>query len=375
LIREVNIRGYQSHVQTTIKFHPHLNVIVGPSNAGKSVILRALKKVIRDLPAGNNFINKDTDTCEVVVDNGFFQIKRRIVKNDKGTTKINEYYINDDQRFSSFNREIPQEVVTALNMPIVNFGGDLELDLHFAGQHDGNFLLDETASVQSKILGRVSGLNVIDEAIQKVKTETRRVVNSCKNVGLDIEQLNSELQKLPNVDVLNEQVDFFETKLQELEKKYKKLEKLQDLERKIFDLIQQGNKLKNEVEALPNLDNLNFDDVKTKINILTRRKELLNGVNDLNSRINTLETDPIYSLTISLDSIEHTKTKITRLIKLKQLETFLVQHSNSITQIENELKKVSVDYTQVTQEWKLLLQKLGICPTCKQPTQNVKFEE
>ena len=42
-IQEVTIEGYQSHTNSTFRLSPGLTVITGPSDAGKTAIIRALK--------------------------------------------------------------------------------------------------------------------------------------------------------------------------------------------------------------------------------------------------------------------------------------------------------------------------------------------
>lgn len=42
-IQEVTIEGYQSHTNSTFRLSPGLTVITGPSDAGKTAIIRALR--------------------------------------------------------------------------------------------------------------------------------------------------------------------------------------------------------------------------------------------------------------------------------------------------------------------------------------------
>ena len=44
-IQEVTIEGYQSHTNSTFRLSPGLTVITGPSDAGKTAIIRALRVV------------------------------------------------------------------------------------------------------------------------------------------------------------------------------------------------------------------------------------------------------------------------------------------------------------------------------------------
>jgi DNA repair protein SbcC/Rad50 len=44
-INKVRIENFQSHEDTLMEFHKGLNVITGPSDHGKSAVMRAIKWV------------------------------------------------------------------------------------------------------------------------------------------------------------------------------------------------------------------------------------------------------------------------------------------------------------------------------------------
>ena len=59
MIKQINIKNFQSHKDSTLEFSEDVTAIVGLNNHGKSVVFRALQKCIRDIPNGTSFI---TDT-------------------------------------------------------------------------------------------------------------------------------------------------------------------------------------------------------------------------------------------------------------------------------------------------------------------------
>ena len=66
-IQKLVLENFQSHKHSEIEFDPYLNVIVGPSDQGKSAIIRALKWVLFNEPAGDFFIRKGESKCSVTV--------------------------------------------------------------------------------------------------------------------------------------------------------------------------------------------------------------------------------------------------------------------------------------------------------------------
>ncbi len=61
-IKKVRIQGFQSHLDSTFTLSPGLNVITGPSDAGKTAIIRALRWLAFNEPQGEAFIHTIRDT-------------------------------------------------------------------------------------------------------------------------------------------------------------------------------------------------------------------------------------------------------------------------------------------------------------------------
>ena len=66
-IRRLVIDNFQSHEHTEVEFGSGLNVVVGPSDFGKSALVRALRWVLYNEPRGANFIRAGTKVCQVKV--------------------------------------------------------------------------------------------------------------------------------------------------------------------------------------------------------------------------------------------------------------------------------------------------------------------
>lgn len=57
-LKRVRLENFQSHRNSVIDFDRGLNVIVGPSDSGKSAIIRAIKWALYNEPSGNYFIRE-----------------------------------------------------------------------------------------------------------------------------------------------------------------------------------------------------------------------------------------------------------------------------------------------------------------------------
>jgi exonuclease SbcC len=112
--KKLVIENFQSHVNTECTFHPGLNVFVGPSDSGKSAILRALRWVLFNAPRGADFIRVGTNLCKVELHLSDGSIITRIRNH---TSSINRYQLNKPNKeelvFEGFGSEVPLEIVQA----------------------------------------------------------------------------------------------------------------------------------------------------------------------------------------------------------------------------------------------------------------------
>ena len=111
-IARVELENFQSHKESSLALAPGVNVIIGPSDAGKSAIIRAVRWLITNRPLGDSFIRQGTkgSSIELGLDNNSI-IRCKGIKD-------NYYFINDyDNYFRAFGSDVPEEIEQLLNMP------------------------------------------------------------------------------------------------------------------------------------------------------------------------------------------------------------------------------------------------------------------
>lgn len=374
-IEYIKIVGFQSHGETKLKFHPHLNIIVGPSDEGKSAILRAIKKVVRDLPSGNGFVSNKTDTCKIVLGmNNGAKITRKVVCDVKGTTKVNEYQVkieNDVQKFVSFGREIPLEVRNTIGWPLIDLDDGSTIDIHFSGQHDQPFLVASTPAIKSKVLGRVSGLHIIDVGIKKSNKDARRIGDEIKGAKNNIDELQKELQKFPNINELQKQAKFFENSLNTIGQKIEKLKQLKVLRDQLTDVVQQGKQIQKDLKSLPILPENTLINLENKIGHCNQLNKLTLEYTQICRNITELESNPLLTFTITIDNFEEIQQKCEKLKKYKSCLEEILKVKNQGKVIKNEVGQLEKDLVTAQQTWKMYLKELGVCPTCNQQIREV----
>ncbi len=180
-MKSLRIQNFQAHADLEIDFDPRITTIIGPSDAGKSSVLRALKWLIMNEPRGAGFIRNGTKktTVTLEVENGMTITRTR-------GGDLNLYQLNDES-YKAFGNEVPIDIQNFLNVNHLNF----------QGQHDPPFWFTATAGEVSRQLNQIVDLGTIDStlaAIDSIARKTRTEVEILKERRRDIKQKGRKLK-------------------------------------------------------------------------------------------------------------------------------------------------------------------------------------
>ncbi len=200
-LKKLTIENFQSHVKTTIEPAPpgQLTVITGPSDSGKTAVLRAGRWVFNNQPQGADFIRVGASFARTTVDyaSGHTVIRER-------TKATNRYKIvapgadgakTGPQVFEGFGSSVPLEVQEITGVRSVKIG-DLELNLNLAEQLSGPFLGSSISSgARAKVLGKLAGTEEIDLAAKQLGTDLYRRNQDEKRLTGEVAALEEKLRE------------------------------------------------------------------------------------------------------------------------------------------------------------------------------------
>ncbi len=169
------IQNFQAHDKTRIDFAAGITTIVGPSDVGKSAVLRALRWVCTNEPGGDAFIRHGAKGATVRLSVDGHTVTRRRAPGGE----VNEYHL-DDKEFKAFGRTVPEHILRVLALGAVCW----------QGQHDAPYWFAETAGEVSRQLNAIVNLGVIDDVLARVAV-TR---NRCRT-RLDVAEENLTTSK------------------------------------------------------------------------------------------------------------------------------------------------------------------------------------
>lgn len=182
MISKLKLQNFQSHKETELRFHPGVNVIQGPTDAGKSSVIRALKWVVANRPTGDRLRRHKTKKTSVILD-GVTKVK---------TASTHKYKLGV-QEFKALRASVPPEISEELRLSEINF----------QEQHDAYFLIADNPGQVARTLNKVAELEIIDLSLKEIKKRESGVRAYKKQLkeSLEIEEKNVEkLQWIKEAD-------------------------------------------------------------------------------------------------------------------------------------------------------------------------------
>lgn len=377
-IRKVVIENFQSHEYTLLEFSEGLNVIVGPSDQGKSAIIRAVKWALFNEPRGMDFIRAGTAFSKVTVEfsNNYTIIRER-------SKSKNRYQVVGPEKnmktFEGFGSEVPQEVFHAHGIKKVPMEGGTASSLNIAEQLEGPFLLTESGSTRAKAIGRLVGVHIIDRAIKDCAIDLRRNHQTVERIRYESKELGERLQEFEELSKIEERLWSTENILKNIETVAAKEKRLVQLEERLGKLSEEEEELKEfllQHNTLKEVDDLLFES-----SVLQEKWMRINALSEKLSEINQelYQSLDILDKTKHLAEVENAISYIRderrKLETISDLGQKLGQISTNIINEETALKQYTDQIGRFVEQYSQLLRQMGICPFCRSNIQEKNVEE
>jgi len=295
-----------------------LTVIVGESRTGKSAIIRALSRLFSVVP-GHSDIRVGAGAYRVAVARNGHVIAR------KKSKTLNEYHV-DGHVFNKVGRQLPPGVESALGLVEVEVGSRKVL-LNLQEQFDGPFLLSETGSVVSEILGSVTGVDELYNLIASVDRD-RAKTQKDKDVN------DTRLQELLEKQKLFRQADEVLLESEKLWGQADALQKKVDELVLLKDAVIRLTGLKQSFEALGVAEKLwsRADALQTKADALQKNADELSLLKDALIKLTRLKQSfaVLQEVTQKVESLLSFSGDLDRLVLLKSLVLLRYEHSDLV---------------------------------------------
>lgn len=370
-ITKITIENFQSHKRTIIEpaSTGGLTVIVGPSDTGKTVIIRALRWLFYNHPQGIDFIRTGATFARVTVE---YESGHKVIR--ERTVSTNRYKIVYPDRegpevFEGFGNSVPLEVQEVTGVRPVRIGDENFL-LNLSEQLDGPFLGTKQISspARAKVLGKLAGTEEIDLAGQEVGTDLYRRGQDEKRLKSEITKLEEDVKQFDYLPTLKEKVEQLQKVLDTIKTAQERKTKLENLRFSLETVNQNISQCNQIVKRWQNLGEA--EKVVAQLEQLIERKRtvqayqrnLLTAEQGIQASQTVL--DRLIYLPEAEDMVVMAETLFNRLNRLKQLKNNLDNVSTAIVHAESclarwagieEAEKVINEVTTLTEKRRTLI--------------------
>ena len=210
-ISTIKLENFQSHKDTVIEFSKGLNVIVGPSDSGKTSIIRAILWVLLDHPQGDGIIRAGEQYASVKIEMSDGSFVKKTRKGKKSAIKIFDSKSGNEETYAGSKGDVKEKISKIFGIPL-DESGKLSYNIH--DQLSPPFLLNESSSEKAKAIGKLVGVDMIDEATSDTNSDILAKTKDINKTEKEIESIKFKLGEFSNL----------EDERRELEEKSKLLE-------------------------------------------------------------------------------------------------------------------------------------------------------
>jgi energy-coupling factor transporter ATP-binding protein EcfA2 len=354
MIKDLKIQNFQSLKNVSIELGG-FNTIIGPTDSGKSALFRVITNLVKPM-SGDSYITYGEDFASAI-----FTFDTGVVVGWKKSKTSNGYVFSvpgqPPQQFQKVGREVPVEISNLIKIE------DLKIDLvtipiQFASQFSKQFLLVESPSTISKVIGSLSNFDKAYKAIS----------NCAKDIKATKIELGRQTKNLVDFKVELKKYAF-------LEREGKILQELKDIELRNRNNEIKLDLLKNHQHQLEINSNL-INSLKGKKFPNTDTENLHNKSKKCVELMKLHDRFWIFKSTlVNLNSIKVPEIDVTQLNKKRDFLLKLTAYRESIKSTSEEINR----YGLVVKDSELALEatidereralvEAGICPICKRET-------
>lgn len=348
MLRKVIIKNFQAHEELEFFFHPGVNVITGPSDVGKSAVIRAIRWVLENRPQGTGFLNWETDLkvgCSVTL---IFQGGDEITR--ERTSAHNSYIVNG-VRLDAVRTDVPKEVTEIANV----------LPCCLQTQLSPYFLLQDTSGEVARRLNEVAGLDIISESLKSVNSVERQARADAETAKEEAGAIRISLERLvPLTDAAE--------LLQRAESAWSTVSSMQEDIGKIGKLCASYRlanlgllrfKTLSYVEDMLNVAKKQEQDLAAYEESLRKVKYAINRLKEIKPKLEKERNLTIISrkLTVLKDEMEELAYMEKQVERINTLLTNLSSTLEELEQKQDQIQVVEADLEQMKRE-------LGNCPLC-----------
>jgi len=340
---ELKVKGFGQHIEKVIKFTPGLNVLVGESEVGKTMLIRALYLLIENSPRGGEKLYQSWFT-----DNPL-SIQ---LKDDQGNAikrKKNKYYLNGGDPLKAFGTGVPEPIRELFNFKEINW----QKQLH------PHYLLFSTGGSAGKILNNATGMAVQELLVNEIKSNLSDSKSEIKRLKKNNDEYQQTLERLKNVTRFRMKAEAIINMKQDAIEIGKKSDRLEN----ILIQLEEINEIKNSYRKVEkHMETLNqiLEDYK-EVDVY---KAMINKLIGILNKVNSIEIFDHTKVVDYLQSLQRLERLNSELTTAKTIINLLEKYILEVKEQKEFQQKYLAEMKQIEKDLEDTFYKLGYCPFC-----------
>jgi exonuclease SbcC len=360
MFTKLTITDFQSHASSELSLSPRVNAIVGPSDAGKTAIWRALRYILYGEPVRgvNEFVRKGCDNFKIELETDHGRIVR--IKGKKNELVIQSAIDEEPLRLEKIGAALAPELQEKLHVITETFPAVIDdsrsIALNISDALNAPFLLFEQGSAAGRIFSRLGSLSKIDAVAGQLSGDRRSEQRTVADLERRKATLADQAAQYADLESRDQQLTELEATLQATEAKQRKLDHLRRISREV-DLIRQ------KWSNIPTVEPVVVDtsELRTKIQQLSRLQSLAGTLASLDAAITKTKT--IQPLEVDLTEAH---AKVVRLSTIRRAYGRLTNIDLQVA-AQSGVEQAARDAADIDAgKYERALVDLGQCPLCKQ---------
>jgi len=220
MLDAIEVRGFQSLADARIELG-WLTVVEGPSNSGKSALVRALVMLARNA-RGTDYITTGKATCTVATgsaEEGFAVRLTRTARRGGDEYRVKVAEVPAAKVFTKLAGGVPEEVSALLRIS----------ELNIARQFDPPYLLTESGRDVAAVLGRLTNVSMVLAAAAEAGRRRKQLARDLKGAEQRRDDLLEQAQEFAGLAARRRALGRAEKALEALEATVASADRLRDL--------------------------------------------------------------------------------------------------------------------------------------------------
>lgn len=367
-LTKVVLENFQGFERGEFDLSPHLNILVGVSNVGKSSVARALSLVLYN-QWDKSWCRHGAKFCRITLETstGITVIR------EKGE-KVNRYILRSPDSpelfLESFGTTTPGQIQNALKIHEVQIDTTDKLNLNLAGQMDALFLLSQTGSYRAKVLGKLSGATYLDHAIRELNKDRRRITAEKDAEAKSAGELKIQVDKFSAVESFSGEISNLEARLVSLAASEQRVEQIRSLLERVKALRDSWMREHAKTELLKTFNLSVIEDLVIQVDKIKAIGLLLGKIVSFKQTfLKQTKLNELLNL-IDLSGITKIEEKVHNFKAKEDLACRLLDKLGLIVLVTSDLNQAEQEHAEAAQQYADMLRDAGVCPICNRATVN-----